>query len=69
MIGIEQTVVPLIGKNEFGIESNTIIVSFIASFGLVKAFLNLFAGKGNKKCINNGLALRISCSVHFALST
>jgi MFS family permease len=44
MIGMEQTVVPLIGKNEFGIESNAIIVSFIASFGLVKAFLNLFAG-------------------------
>lgn len=44
MIGIEQTVVPLIGKEAFGIESNAIIVSFIASFGLVKAFLNLFAG-------------------------
>ena len=44
MIGLEQTVVPLIGRNEFGIESNTLIVSFIASFGAVKAILNLFAG-------------------------
>ncbi len=44
MIGLEQTVVPLIGKNEFGIESNAIIVSFIASFGAVKAILNLYAG-------------------------
>jgi MFS family permease len=44
MIGLEQTVVPLIGKNEFGIESNAIILSFIASFGLVKAILNLYAG-------------------------
>ncbi|MDQ5870318.1 MAG: MFS transporter [Thermoproteota archaeon] len=44
MIGLEQTVVPLIGKNEFGIDSNAIIVSFIASFGAVKAVLNLFAG-------------------------
>ena len=44
MIGLEQTVVPLIGRNEFGIESNTLIVSFIASFGVVKAVLNLFAG-------------------------
>jgi MFS family permease len=44
MIGLEQTVVPLIGKNEFGIESNALIVSFIASFGAVKAVLNLFAG-------------------------
>ena len=44
MIGLEQTVIPLIGRNEFGIESNTLIVSFIASFGAVKAVLNLFAG-------------------------
>jgi MFS family permease len=44
MIGLEQTVVPLIGKDVFGIESNVIILSFIASFGLVKALLNLYAG-------------------------
>ena len=44
MIGLEQTVVPLIGKDEFGIESNALIVSFIASFGGIKAILNLFAG-------------------------
>jgi MFS family permease len=44
MIGLEQTVVPLIGKDIFGIESNAIILSFIASFGLVKALLNLYAG-------------------------
>jgi MFS family permease len=44
MVGLEQTVVPLIGRNEFGIESNALIVSFIASFGAVKAILNLFAG-------------------------
>jgi MFS family permease len=43
MIGLE-TIVPLIGRNEFGIESNALIVSFIASFGAVKAVLNLFAG-------------------------
>ena len=49
MIGLEQTVVPLIGKNEFGIESNAIIVSFIASFGAVKAILNLFAGSLSDK--------------------
>jgi MFS family permease len=49
MIGLEQTVVPLIGKNDFGIESNAIIVSFIASFGAVKAILNLFAGSLSDK--------------------
>ena len=45
MIGLEQIVVPLIGAEEFDIQSNALIVSFIASFGLVKAILNLFAGK------------------------
>ena len=49
MIGLEQTVVPLIGKSEFGIESNALIVSFIASFGAVKAVLNLFAGSMSDK--------------------
>jgi MFS family permease len=44
MIGLEQTVVPLIGKTGFGIESNALILSFIGSFGAVKAVLNLFAG-------------------------
>ena len=44
MIGLEQTAVPLLGKEEFGLESNVLILSFIASFGVVKAILNLFAG-------------------------
>jgi hypothetical protein len=43
-VGLEQTVVPLAGKDLFHIESNTLIVSFTASFGMVKAILNLFAG-------------------------
>jgi MFS family permease len=49
MIGLEQTVVPLIGRNDFGIESSAIIVSFIASFGAVKAVLNLLAGNMSDK--------------------
>jgi hypothetical protein len=48
MVGLEQTVVPLIGRNDFGIESNTLIVSFIASFGAVKAVLNLFVHKRSR---------------------
>jgi MFS family permease len=45
MIGIERTVVPLIGSEEFGITSTTLVVSFIVSFGLVKAFANLLSGQ------------------------
>ncbi len=44
MVGLERTVVPLIGAQEFEISSTTIIVSFIVSFGLVKAFANLVSG-------------------------
>jgi predicted MFS family arabinose efflux permease len=45
MIGIERTVVPLIGSEEFGIASTTLVVSFIVSFGVVKAFANLLSGQ------------------------
>jgi MFS family permease len=49
MIGLEQTVIPILGKEEFDLESNALILSFIASFGLVKAVLNLFAGSISEK--------------------
>jgi MFS family permease len=44
MVGLERTVVPLIGSQEFGLVLRTAIFSFIITFGLVKAFSNLFAG-------------------------
>ena len=44
MVGIERTVVPLIGSEEFHIESATLITSFIISFGVVKAVANLVSG-------------------------
>ncbi len=45
MVGIERTVVPLLAGQDFGIASKTAILSFIATFGLVKAGSNLFAGR------------------------
>lgn len=45
MVGIERTVVPLIGSEVFGIASTTLVISFIASFGVVKAFANLLSGQ------------------------
>src|SRR2546429_2990230 len=44
MVGLERTVVPLLGANVFRITSTTIIVSFIVTFGVVKAFSNLVSG-------------------------
>jgi MFS family permease len=44
MVGIERTVVPLVGTEEFGIGSEVVVFSFIIAFGLIKAFLNLASG-------------------------
>ena len=44
-VGIERTIVPLIGSETFGITSTTLVMSFIVSFGVVKAFANLVSGK------------------------
>lgn len=45
MVGIERTVVPLMGADIFHIDSATLITSFIVSFGVVKAFANLVSGQ------------------------
>jgi MFS family permease len=45
MVGVERTVVPLIGSEQFHITSTTLVVSFIVSFGVVKACANLVSGQ------------------------
>jgi len=45
MVGIERTILPLIAGQEFGLASKSAILSFIVSFGLIKAISNLFAGR------------------------
>lgn len=45
MVGLERTVVPLLAEDEFGRASRTAALSFIVSFGIVKALANLFAGR------------------------
>ncbi|MDF2736736.1 MAG: ynfM [Nitrososphaeraceae archaeon] len=49
MIGLEQTVIPILGTDVFDLKSNALVLSFIASFGIVKAILNLFAGSLSDK--------------------
>ncbi len=44
MVGLERTVVPLIAEADFGLVSRTAVLSFIVTFGVVKAIANLFAG-------------------------
>lgn len=44
MVGLERTVVPLVGTDEFHIKSDVVVFSFIIAFGVVKAFTNLISG-------------------------
>jgi MFS family permease len=44
MVGLERTIVPLVGSQEFGLVLKTAIFSFIVSFGVVKACSNLVSG-------------------------
>ena len=45
MVGLERTVLPLLGEQEFGLTSKTAITSFIVSFGVTKAVINLVAAR------------------------
>jgi MFS family permease len=64
MVGLERTVVPLVGSQEFGLVLRTAIFSFIVSFGIVKAFSNLLSGAladriGRKKVLVAGWILGV----------
>jgi len=45
MVGLERTIVPLIAEADFGLASKAVILSFLVTFGVVKALSNLFAGR------------------------
>jgi MFS family permease len=44
MVGLERTVVPLLGKQVFGLRTDLAVFSFIIAFGIAKAVVNLAAG-------------------------
>ncbi len=49
MVGIERTVLPLLGEEQFGLVSTSAALSFIISFGFSKAIVNYFAGQISDK--------------------
>src|SRR6266496_5923370 len=56
MVGTERVVLPLLAEREFGIASQAAILSFVATFGVVKALANVIAGRlsdrvGRKKIL------------------
>ena len=75
MVGLERTVLPLIAERDFGLASRSAALSFIATFGLVKAATNLLAGRlgdslGRKRTLVAGwlVGLPVPIIVMFAPS-
>jgi MFS family permease len=44
MVGLERSVLPLVGERDFGLHSKTAILAFVLAFGVAKAVTNLSAG-------------------------
>jgi MFS family permease len=44
MVGLERSVLPLVGKQDFGVSSTSAILAFVVAFGAAKAVTNLAAG-------------------------
>jgi MFS family permease len=75
MVGLERTVLPLIAEADFGLAAKSVILSFLISFGVVKAIANLFAGRlsdrlGRKRILIVGwlFALPVPLIIMFAPS-
>ena len=44
MVGLERSVLPLVGEEDFGLTSAAAILAFVVAFGAAKALTNLAAG-------------------------
>jgi MFS family permease len=44
MVGLERSVLPLVGEQDFGLRSSAAILAFVVAFGAAKALSNLAAG-------------------------
>jgi len=73
MVGLERSVLPLVGERDFGLESKGAILSFVVAFGIAKALANLAAGgladrAGRKRLLVLGWALALPVPVLIALA-
>jgi MFS family permease len=73
MVGLERATLPLIGEQDFGLGSSAAVLSFIAAFGLAKAFTNLGAGAfahrfGRRRLLVLGWALALPVPLLIALA-
>jgi MFS family permease len=73
MVGVERSVLPLVGESDFDLESNAAILSFVVAFGLTKALSNLAAGGladrvGRKRLLVGGWLLALPVPLLIALA-
>jgi MFS family permease len=75
MVGLERSVLPLVGKHDFGLRSSATILVFVVAFGAAKALTNLAAGDlaervGRKRLLVAGwlVALPVPLLIAFAPS-
>src|SRR5438046_9282362 len=75
MVGLERSVLPLVGKHDFHLASNAAVLAFVVAFGSAKALANLGAGAladriGRKRLLVFGwlLALPVAPLLGFAPS-
>ncbi|MGB3683568.1 MAG: MFS transporter [Rubrobacteraceae bacterium] len=74
MVGLERTVLPLLGEKVFGLASVSATLSFIVTFGFTKALVNLFAGTladrlGRRKVLIFGWAVGLFVPVIVIVAT
>ena len=73
MVGLERSVLPLVGRDDFGLESSTAILAFVVAFGAAKAVTNLAAGDlaeriGRKRLLVIGWAVALPVPVLIGLA-
>jgi MFS family permease len=73
MVGLERSVLPLVGKQEFGLRSTAAILAFVVAFGAAKALSNLFSGElaeriGRKRLLVLGWAFALPVAPLIALA-
>jgi len=64
MVGLERSVLPLVGEEEFGLRSTAAILAFVVAFGAAKAVTNLASGElaervGRKRLLVIGWAVAL----------
>jgi MFS family permease len=73
MVGLERSVLPLVGEEEFGLRSTAAVLAFVVAFGAAKAVTNLIAGEfaerlGRKRLLVIGWAFALPVPVLIGLA-